>query len=833
MKFLLGTLIFASVFFFRQSSAQQPLTKGLEEKLDSLYLIAEYSQGEGLVRSALLERISNSTASDSIVAWLHLQLGIFSQELGKYADAEDEYLNAERLYSTSLSKDHPYVGSVLSRLSVLYSEQGRFSDAKTAAEKQFSVYSTAFGRNHQYTALASIVLALQLMNSGKPDSSLQLLNEYRPIILQKFGEISKESSRLHETEGRVAFAKRDYKKAEEYFIVARKTASNTPGDRHPLTARIALALAKTRLILGNTDSALTNVNDALSVAFRASGPAHPFTAECYITKACIEEATGAIPSAFLSYRKALDVYKEATKENFRYTSERERLAFIRNLDEHLSRLASTTLRTSTFYPKGIGIFYDGLLFQKGIVLSSLQAMRRSAIESGDTTLGKLMDKLAEIRTRRSRLLSGSTTIDKPFVNQDSLAELSNTLEKELARRSQAYADLKSLGNRSWNIIAKSLPPQNICMEISRFTYYDGERRTDTTYYATLLLRQNDSSHPRLAMIRNAEIIEDSSVIRQYFRSLEKHSRKKNTSASLIAKLLWSPLEPYLENAEQIIISPDGIYDELSLAALTGEDGKLLAEHFRISTTASTADILRSLPNDSSHSITIFADPEYSAGELEPLAGTLKEAQSIETSFKEAGWEVNMFTGKNATEKNLRSIHHPSILHIATHGKFNSTTGNALLKENDPGDSYSLDNSLLNSALYFAGANTTLSRGSSNPADDGVLTALEAMGLDLQGTDLVTLSACESGNGIIQPGEGAFGLARAIRTAGARNILMSLWQVPDKETKELMISIYKNLLKNQSKSEALRNAQLEERDIVKKRYGDDIPYYWAGFVLIGF
>ena len=108
----------------------------------------------------------------------------------------------------------------------------------------------------------------------------------------------------------------------------------------------------------------------------------------------------------------------------------------------------------------------------------------------------------------------------------------------------------------------------------------------------------------------------------------------------------------------------------------------------------------------------------------------------------------------------------------------------------------------------------------------------AMDVDLEGTDLVTLSACESGKGIIQPGEGAFGLARAFRTAGAKNILMTLWSVPDKETKELMSNFYKNLLKHQSKSEALRSAQLAERSIVKKRYGTDIPYFWAGFVLIG-
>jgi CHAT domain-containing protein len=813
VKLLFGVLTL--LLFFEKSAAQM---QRLSDKLDSLYLTGDYSQGEQLVRSAL----STSLTNDTTRAWLDLQLGIFSQELGKYADAEEAYLSSEKIYAASLTNDHPLVASALSRLSVLYSEQGRFSEAKRAAGKQFGIYSRAFGKDDPYTALASIILALQFSNSGQPDSGKILLDEYQPIILQKFGAKSKEASRLYEAEGRVALAKKEYKKAEEYFIIARQTAQNTPGDKHPLTARIALALARTRLLLGNTDSASVNINDALAVALRASGLSHPFTAECFMTKGSIEEVIGKIPNAFESYKKALTIYKAATKENFRYTSERERLAFIRHVNEGLSRVASTSLRTSAFYPKGIGVFYDGLLFQKGIVLSSLQAMRRTALQSGDTTLGKLLDKLAAIRTRISRLASGQAKIEKPFINQDSLADIANDLEKELARHSLAFRDLQALNSLSWNDIGHHISTENICIEISRFPYYDGERRTDTAFYAALILRQSDSTNPHLALIGTAGHLEDTSLVRQYFRTLEKHPKKKN--AALISQLLWSPIEPYILDANTINIAPDGIYHELSLPALSADDGTPLLEKYTVSTLASTSDILKSAPADSERTIDIFADPDYADGELEPLPGTLKEAQEIETSFSAADWKVKEFMRSDASEKNLESIHHPRILHIATHGKFSAQKGD---------DPERIENSLLGSVLYFSGANTTLANGSADPANDGILTALEAMDLDLEGTDLVTLSACESGKGVIEPGEGAFGLARAIRTAGARNILMSLWQIPDRETKELMSNFYKNLLQNQTKSASLRNAQISEREIIRKRYGEDIPYFWAAFVLIGF
>lgn len=809
MKFLIGILAF--FLFYKTSVAQeQPVRK----KLDSLYQIGEYGQGDEILRNNL----KNISSSDTSLGWYLLESGIFAQELGKYADAENSYSRAEKIFS--LSNDPLYTASVLSRLSVLYSEQGRFAEAKNAAEKQFQIYFHAFGKDHPFTAFASIILALQYIRVGKPDSSQLLLDDYRPVIFQKFGERSKEASRLYEAEGRVAFSKKTYRKAEEYFITARQTAQNTPGDRHPLTARIALALARTRLILGNTDSAFSNVNDALAVAFRASGPSHPFTAECYMTKGSVEEASGKIPQAFESFKKALAVYKEATKENFRYTSERERLAFIRIVTEEISRIASASIRTSAFYPNGTGIFYNALLFEKGIVLSSLEAMRRTAIFSGDSTVGKLLDSLATIRTRRSRLICGAAKIEKPFFNQDSLSEIANNLEKELARRSQSFAGLQSLGMTTWENISHFSSKEKICVEINRFPYYDGERKTDTSFYTALFLK--DSVQPHLAVIGLADQIEDTSVLRQYFRSLEKHSKKKN--AALISKLLWSPLESYLDSAHEIIIAPDGIYHQLSLASLSDESGNSLLGKYTIATLASTADILKSSAHDTEKTIDIFADPDYGDGELEALPGTLKEAQEIDGSFSEENWKIEKFLGIDATEKNLKSIHHPSILHIATHGKF------SVQKENDP---ERIENSLLGSVLYFAGANSTLAGSSADPANDGILTALEAMDLDLEGTDLVTLSACESGKGIIEPGEGAFGLARAIRTAGAKNILMSLWQVPDKETKELMSNFYKNLLQHQTKSEALRNAQLSERNIIKKRYGDDIPYFWAGFVLIGF
>ncbi len=140
---------------------------------------------------------------------------------------------------------------------------------------------------------------------------------------------------------------------------------------------------------------------------------------------------------------------------------------------------------------------------------------------------------------------------------------------------------------------------------------------------------------------------------------------------------------------------------------------------------------------------------------------------------------------------------------------------------------------MRSGLFFAGADRAL-KGEPpfEGVENGVLTAYEAAGLNLQGTELVLLSACETGRGKVQNGEGVFGLRRALQEAGAESVLMSLWSVPDRETQELMTLFYQNWLSGMEKPEALRRAQLAERDQVKKRYGKDLPYYWGAFVLVG-
>jgi CHAT domain-containing protein len=221
-------------------------------------------------------------------------------------------------------------------------------------------------------------------------------------------------------------------------------------------------------------------------------------------------------------------------------------------------------------------------------------------------------------------------------------------------------------------------------------------------------------------------------------------------------------------------------------------------------------------------------------QIAPLPATQTEVESVAALFRQRGWSVETLTEGQALEEAVKRVTTPRVLHLATHGFFMPDQGapkeRALLGVQQLSNR---ENPMLRSGLIFAGAQRVLSNQGVPPGiEDGVLTASEAMGLKLYGTELVTLSACETGLGEVKAGEGVFGLRRAFEVAGAQAVLMSLWAVPDRETQELMTSFYTKWLAGKGKHDALREAQLEMRERVKARYGRDLPFYWGAFVLVG-
>jgi len=350
------------------------------------------------------------------------------------------------------------------------------------------------------------------------------------------------------------------------------------------------------------------------------------------------------------------------------------------------------------------------------------------------------------------------------------------------------------------------------------------------------------------------------AIDNFRKMLRDPQRQEVQRASrLLSDRVLQPVLTLVGNATHLLISPDGALNLIPFEALVDGQGHYVIERYSISYLTTGRDLLRMRIARASHSgPLIVADPlfgepggrqladatyakgpsliarrsitigeDFSSVYFPPLPGTAQEARTIQSLFPEA----RILTGQQATAAALKQVHAPRILHIATHGFFLEDAEPTELVQTKQGmkdnrgvhASVRIENPLLRSGLALADANLS---GSAH--NNGILTALEASSLDLWGTKLVTLSACDTGVGEVKNGEGVYGLRRAFFLAGAETLVMSLWPVSDRFTREMMTAYYAGLKRGLGRSEALRQAKLGMLRRQDRRH----PFYWASFIQSG-
>ena len=360
------------------------------------------------------------------------------------------------------------------------------------------------------------------------------------------------------------------------------------------------------------------------------------------------------------------------------------------------------------------------------------------------------------------------------------------------------------------------------------------------YMAFVLKREGDAIAVDVGEARSIE-----TSVFDLLAGLRARGTDVTSPAKELDDRLVAPLRPHLANTDHVIISPDGVLNLLPFGVLQNRKGQYLIEQKKITYLTSGRDLLRlATSSPSRQSPVIVADPDFGPDEgtaigssqgvsvdglpevlsFTRLPGTREEAQSLKTILRLSDEQV--LTEGRATEAALKQLKGPRILHLATHGFSDivwSTAGRSRpISQNRPSES-TLQQSLLRSGLALAGANQRRSGD-----DDGILTALEVAGLDLAGTELAVLSACETGVGQVQNGEGIYGLRRALMLAGVRMQIGSLWKVDDSATRDLMVDFYGRLLAGTSRSQALRQAQLAMLRDPRHAH----PFYWAAFIAIG-
>ena len=557
-------------------------------------------------------------------------------------------------------------------------------------------------------------------------------------------------------------------------------------------------------------------------------------------------------------------------------TESERLGFLDSVGNDFPFYFSFVHRHRANDARLIGSMYNLLLWEKSFVVGSVADMRRKVEASDDVEAIKLLEQLSAKRTQIAGLLDVEPADRDSWRKQiEQLETEASNIEKALVARSSAFAEQKKLERATWQQVRDALKPGEVAVEFARFDFYD-KGWTNKSYYAALVVTRQSREQPEYIFLGEEKQIEGEAITQFQHtvqtRGFEAEQETRIPGADAYT-LIWKPLEKALRGMSRVYLAPDGVLNQLPLGIIVAPDGTLQMEKYDLRLLSSTRDILRTAPAHADSTALLVGDPVFDLSEerqvsamqklngpeqrsqvmaggsssdpdedkkvsggsrgvgdnktLPRLPGTGIEVKAIGELLQQHNWKTNVYTGALAQKRVVEQASSPRVLHLATHGFFlpdqHIRNGRLSTGENKPTE---LENPMLRSGLYFAGADRTLAgKPSTQGEDNGVLTAMEAANLNLRGTELVVLSACNTGQGDVKNGEGVFGLRRAFEEAGVQEVLMSLWSVPDEETLELMNRFYAKWLAGMETHKALKEAQLEMRG------EGEINSQWKGSALL--
>ena len=571
---------------------------------------------------------------------------------------------------------------------------------------------------------------------------------------------------------------------------------------------------------------------------------------------------------------------------FSMGSERQRLAFLATLEAKLDAFLSLVAGPLRDDPDAVHAALDLVLRRKAIAAEALAAQQEAVLGGRYPNLVARFAELGALRMRIAQRSLAGPGPDGAAAHKKTLAEWHATrdrLEAELAREVPEMHLERTLRSVDRQAVALALPEGAALVEFVRFSVYDfhavaarDEPEWKPPRYLAFVLLAGQPGSTRMFDLGEAEPIDRMIATFRAATTGEEDTRAArdlgaapaaptapapDADGLALRAAVFDPLGPALGERTRLLVAPDGDLSRLSFEVLPSPAGRRLIDDYDVSYLGAGRDVMRfgAAASARTGDPIVVADPDFDLGgaaagrPAEParhsrdfsresmhfgrLPGTRVEGECVAAMLGVAPW-----VDTAALETRLKACHSPRILHLATHGFFlaNRAAGDAAGRrglgawsetagsgQTPTAGMLNLENPLLRSGLALAGANTWC-RGGAPPegAEDGILTAEDVTGLDLTGTEMVVLSACETGLGEVRTGEGVFGLRRAFVLAGARTIVMSLWKVPDQQTQELMEDFYRRVLGGQPRAAALRAAQLA----LKARYPD--PLYWGAFICQG-
>ncbi len=709
--------------------------------------------------------------------------------LGDYDKAEDNILKAIASQEKQFGRNHIEVAKSISQLSLIkfYKGDNKKDVEKLMLESRGIMEAKLGNQNPQYADILKNVAVLYI-SEKKFDIAFNSLTIAEGIWRAKTGtKYNINSASIYTLTGDVYYQLKNYKKAEEFYNQAKDLYEKFFSTTHPEYVKVLSKLSKVYYQQKNFKGA----------------------------KKLIEESLGN--------------YENFIKDYFPALSEREKAKYwntIKGDFEFYNTLAFGNLED---FKDLTGKVYNYQLLTKALLLSTSIKIRDRILNSTDEDLKTQFNNWVQKKEQLTLALSMSPAQLSENNIDPAVLELEiERLEKELSQKSELFGQSFEDKRITFEDVKKSIKPGEVAIEMVRYRYFNHDF-TDSVIYAALYLKQ-ELSRPKAILLKDGKKMET-----RYFK-FYRNAITGKIPDEISYGVFWKPINDEIGQASTIYLSADGVYNQINLEAIPSPDGRYVIDNSNIVLVSNTKDLylrkVKSKVSSKNRSASMFGNPTFyltaSADQkFAALPGTEKEVEQLQYMLKEKGWVTNEYVEKLATEEKIKELNSPSVFHIATHGFTKSSPQHTLEDGLESNEAMLTQNPLMRTGLLLKGAGDLMDKTDYNyNMESGILTAYEAMSLNLDGTDLVVLSACETGLGDLEAGEGVNGLQRAFLVAGAKVLIMSMFKVDDDATQKLMVRFYQKWINSNN----LRQSFIDSKKELRTEYPE--PIFWGAFMMIG-
>ena len=750
-----------------------------------------YNEGEELLRKAQRdqETILGLEHPDTLNSLN--ELANLYENIGEYDKAEPILLQLIEIKSNVFGKTHPSTLNSYTDITNLYISQGRYDEAELLGKFNVEASTKILGPKHPNTLYASQSLANVYQAQKNDEKALELFKQSYQISLElltaKHGITLQSLSSLAQAEMNLG----KLEQAKEHFEQTLVLQEELLGAEHPNTLITSNNVANLYQQLGENDTALALLEKNLAVQQRTLGKNHPNTLTSLYNLSTVCIKLHKIDKA-IEYASLLSQGQQQFLQNNFTGSEQSRQDFFTTFTDSTNLLISLHQEYAPNNEKARDLAINTIIQRQGKVLDAQIDTLKRIRENMDPEGQMLLAKLQQLQLKESQLIQNPPQSQLDAYHQE-LQYLSieiTNIQRILSQKSQAYSAQHNVPDA--HSISAKLPTNTALIQYVLYKNPIGSS-PNTTFLAAYTIF-NDGTLRSYKLEKNQFLDETLQAFRQ-------------TRSSALGKKLYNELITPLElplNISRILIAPDGLL-HITPFELLQHDNTYLVDRYTISYLSAVRDIeyiaqQKTTPKSTTSPV-VFANPNYSNSAWSDLQATENEARLLQSIYPNS----QSFLGSDANVENIHNIKTPSILHIASHG-FSVADDPLNIADNNP---------MYRSGLVLA-----------DPNNNGILLASEAVYLPLDGTDLVVLSACETGLGQVHNGDGVYGLRRAFTLAGAHSQIVSLWPVNDKSTAVFMELLYTELAKGTQVSDALRTVKLQ-----LKADGYD-AMVWASFMLTG-